>query len=277
MNTLQRQHIIDLFALIDDTMKEGSIIPHKIAGRPSKITDSEIITILIWGGITEGHKALKDIYSWVKREYTDCFPKLPTYQNFVAQAHRNFVQLVYLLQITLGIDGQNAPIRFADSTMLPVCKLIRADSHKVAKGVANFGKNWQGFHFGFKMHASMNHLNQLTAIKFTPASQYDAQEIPSLIDGTTKILVGDSHYGASKMAKKAYRDYGTIIIAPPHYKQKTKLSAWWQIALLQLRPKIEATFGYLKENMYLVTSFPRSVKGYFLHYVRVLLGYQMRG
>ena len=39
---------------------------------------------------------------------------------------------------------------------------------------------------------------------------------------------------------------------------------------------MEATFGKLKEQAYLVTSFPRPVEGYFVHYIRVLLGYQMK-
>jgi hypothetical protein len=65
------------------------------------------------------------------------------------------------------------------------------------------------------------------------------------------------------------------VVAPPHYKQRKQIAATWQMLLLHLRPKIEATFDYLKEHKYLVTSFPRSVQGYFVHYLRVLLGYQM--
>ncbi|HVC36659.1 MAG TPA: hypothetical protein VNE40_04450 [Candidatus Dormibacteraeota bacterium] len=44
-----------------------------------------------------------------------------------------------------------------------------------------------------------------------------------------------------------------------------------------MRPKTETTVGKLKEQHFLVTSFPRSVKGYFVQYLRVLLGYQMGG
>jgi hypothetical protein len=39
---------------------------------------------------------------------------------------------------------KDTAIRFMDSTMLHVCKLVRANRHKVAKGIAGFGKNWQG-------------------------------------------------------------------------------------------------------------------------------------
>jgi len=77
------------------------------------------------------------------------------------------------------------------------------------------------------------------------------------------------------MRDYVYSLFGTLIISPPHFKQNKKMAAFWQIKLLKMRPRIESVFGYIKENLHLVTSFPRSVKGYFLHYVRILLGYQL--
>jgi hypothetical protein len=269
MRELQKQHIVDVFVWLDDLMP---VMRRPQGGRPSILKDSELLTILLWDGVTEHHKNLSALYSWIEREYGDCFPKMPAYQNFIEHCHRLLPTLIWLLQSLLVTD---APLRFADSTMLPVCKPIRADRHRVARGVAQFGKNWQGWHYGFKLHAAIDHNNRLSALVFTPANQHDAQEIPKLINGHTRILVGDSHYGASPMRKYAWKKHKTIIIAPPHYKQRKKVATDWQMLLLHMRPKIEATFGKLKEQHFLVTSFPRSVNGYFLHYIRVLLGYQM--
>jgi len=267
MRALQKHHIVDIYVWVDDCLPK-EIKP----GVKSILRDSELLTILIWDGLNEPHKNLSSIYSWITREYNDYFPKLPKYQNFVAHCHRLMPKLIWMLQLFLASDAQ---LRFADSTMLPVCKPIRADRHKVAKGVAQFGKNWQGWHYGFKLHAAIDHNNRLAAIVFTPANQHDAQEIERLVNDQTKILVGDSHYEASIMRKRIWKKHGTLIIAPPHYTQKKQLATDWQILLLHMRPKIEAVFGKLKEQHFLVTSFPRSVKGYFVHYLRTLLGYQM--
>lgn len=269
MRELQRHHIVDTYVFVDDLLSNSS---RPLGGRPPVLRDSELLTILIWDGLTEPHKNLSAVYSWIEREYSDYFPKLPKYQNFVEHCHRLLPILVWLMRSLLVTD---APLRFADSTMLPVCKPIRADRHKVAKGTAQFGKNWQGWHYGFKLHAAIDHKNRLAALVFTPVNQHDAQETPKLINDHTRVLVGDSHYGASPMRKKAWKDHKTIIIAPPHYSQKKKIATAWQMLLLHMRPKIEAAFGKLKEQHFLVTSFPRSVKGYFVHYLRVLLGYQM--
>jgi hypothetical protein len=270
MHVLQKHNIVDVYVLVDDSL---TVDERPQGGRPSIMRDSELLTILIWDGLNEPHKNLSAIYSWITREYSDYFPKLPKYQNFVEHCHRLMPKLIWCLQSLLMT---NAPLRFADSTMLPVCRLIRAERHKVARGVAQFGKNWQGWHYGFKLHAAIDHNNRLAAIVFSPANIHDAQEIEKLVNDHTRILVGDSHYGASVMRRRIWKKHKTIVIAPPHYKQNKKLATNWQILLLHMRPKIEATFGRLKEHHFLVTSFPRSVKGYFLHYIRVLLGYQMR-
>lgn len=279
MHALQRHHIVDVFTWVDDSLQlltqppQDSSVTTPLGGRPPALSTSDVLTIVIWDAVTEPHKTLKDVYRWVRREYLDCFPKLPSYQAFVVACHRVFPIMVQLLQSLLHYGAQ---LRFADSTMLPVCKLIRAQSHKVAKKSAAFGKNWQGWHYGFKLHASIDLHNNLTGICFTPADVYDAQRMETLIKGAAKVLVGDSHYGASVMRKRLWEQHGILVIAPPHYKQNKKLMTALQHLLLTLRPKIEATFDYLKEHMHLVSSFPRSVEGYFIHYVRMLLGYQVR-
>lgn len=270
MRELQKQHIVDVFVWVDDNLPKQ--VSNRSGGRPSVLRDSELLTILIWDGLCEPHKNLSSLYTWIEREYQDYFPRLPAYQNFVAHVHRLFPQMVWLLQNLLT---SGASLRFADSTMLPVCKSIRAERHKVAKGVAQFGKNWQGWHYGFKLHAAIDHQNRLAALVFTPANEHDNQHMEQLVNGQTRILVGDSHYGGNVMRKRLWKRYKTVVIAPPHHTQRKKLATDWQMLLLHMRPKIEATFGKLKEQHYLVTSFPRSVAGYFTHYMRVLLGYQM--
>ena len=206
MNALQKHHIVDLFVWVDDNLPKQT----RITGRPSVLSDSELLTILIWDGLTEPHKNLKGVYAWTCREYRDCFPHLPSYKSFVLHCHRLLPILIWLLESLLVA---NAPLRFADSTMLPVCKLIRAGRHKVAKGVAQFGKNWQGWHYGFKLHAAIDHHNRLVALVFTPASEHDNQHMEKLVNQYTKVLVGDSHYGGNVMRKRLWKKFQTIVIA----------------------------------------------------------------
>ena len=87
--------------------------------------------------------------------------------------------------------------------------------------------------------------------------------------------VAHTGYRSKPLHKKIRRAFGTFILTPPHYKQQTQLMTESQHKLLRRRPKIETVFDYLKEHLHLVTSFPRSVHGYAVHYTRILLGYQL--
>jgi hypothetical protein len=267
MRALQKQHIVDVFVWVDDSLPK----PAPQRGRKPTLRDSELLTMLIWDGLTEPHKTLRSLHSWIARDYADYFPKLPAYQNFVAHCHRLLPVLTGLLQATLS---SAAPLRFVDSTMLEVCRLVRADRHKVARGIAAFGKNHQGWHYGFKLHAAIDCKGSMAAICFTPANESDVLQLKRLVNSTTKLAVGDAGYTAKVTRRHLWRDFGCLVISPPRPKQRW-LMAKWQHFLLQLRPKIEAVFGRLKTKHFLVASFPRSVQGYALHYIRTLLGYQM--
>lgn len=262
--------LVTLYVVIDDAIKEIKDGGLPQIGRPSTLTNSEMITILVYNTLFLRQKNLKDILSFMKRYHHSDFKRLPSYPAFVAHSHRAFPFMCCLSSLTFV----RSKINFTDSTMLEVCKLFRTDSHKVAKNAAQFGKNHQGWHYGFKLHAAIDNRGLFSSICFSSAKMYDAQILPSLVREHMKVIVGDSHYGARVMREQIWRKYGVIIISPPHWKQKSKLATLWQNALLSMRSKIESVFDILKEHFHLVTSFPRSVKGYFVHYLRILLSYQ---
>lgn len=267
---LQSHHIADLYVWIDDLVPKK--LPSRKGGRPSALSDTEIVTLLVWNALVIRQKTIKGLYAWAKMYHQNDFPYLPTYNAFLDHCHRVMPILAALLMQLLSTD---APLRFMDSTMLPVCKHKRADDHKVAKILANFGKNWQGWHYGFKLHVSVDHTGKLCAVVFTEASVFDGKVAPELVKGGTKIAVGDSSYGGKKLRDQLWNEKGIFVLAPPHSSHKQKIVAPWQYRLLSFRSKVETVFDYLKEHMHLVTSFARSIRGYFMHYIRILLAYQI--
>lgn len=270
MLSLRRDHITDLYVWVDDVLPKTPANPR--GGRPSILSQSELVTILIWSTLSLKQSTLKDLYGSAQNYLHPEFPHLPSYATFVRHCHRLLPVCLKLLEQLLS---DTSAIRFVDSTMLPVCKLHRMDSHKVCKNIADFGKNHQGWHYGFKLHASIDPGGRLCGLSFTPANIHDAQQLPKILNEQTRIAVGDTLYGARVMREYIWQQYGTIIVAPPHPKQRKQLMAPWQRCLLSFRSKIESVFDVLKEHLRLVTSFPRSVRGYLVHYVRVLLAYQV--
>lgn len=268
MSFLRSHHIVNIYCWVDDlVVKKSSSV-----GRPSILSDSELITILVWNTLVLRQKTLKDVHRIALCHLSYEFPHFPTYNAFLEHCHRVTPLMYYVLQTLL--DG-HSPLVFMDSTMLPVCKLKRSDTHKVAKSIAQYGKNHQGWHYGFKLHVAVSSKKYLSAIALTPANRHDAQVMPYLVNKHTRVGVGDSHYGAKVMGRKLWKKYGTVFITPPHFTQKRKVATPLQNILFSQRSKIEAVFDILKEHLHLVSSFPRSIHGYLVHYVRVLLGYQV--
>ena len=264
---LSRHHIVDLYCWVAETLP---VQPYT-TGRPPLLTESETITILIWTTLVLRQQTLKDIHRTLSVYHGSDF-RLPKYSAFVNHVHRSLPHMFTLLTQLLS---HTEAVRIMDSTMLPVSKLHRANSHKVAKVLAQFGKNWQGWHYGFKLHASVSLDGRLCGLALTGANVYDAQAMVKILNHHCALAVGDTLYGAKVMGGIIKKRYGTVIIAPPWPSQKKKLVTPWQIDLLNQRSKIETVFDYLKEHLHLVSSFPRSVMGYLVHYVRVLLSYQI--
>lgn len=235
--------------------------------------DAEVVTILLWGKLVFEQKKLKSIYQQIQRYHEQEFPHLPQYSAFVDHCNRVLPQLAYILNFLLV---PYAPIRLVDSTMLPVCKPHRADSYRVARDVTALGKNHQGYHYGFKLHTAVDLKGRLAALWFTPADIYDSKVLLKLTDHSTRVVAGDTLYGDKGMGEKLYRHHGTVVVSPPFPKQNKKLITQWQNNLLNFRAKIESCFDHMKEHLNLVTSFPRSATGYFVHYCSVLIAYQLQ-
>lgn len=269
MRFLRSHHITKLLAVVDELLPPAPANP--LGGRPVVLRQNEVISLLVFSCFTAPQQTLKDIYIWAQTFYYRRFT-LCSYKSWVRKCHEALPAMLALLDQLLV---KQAPLRFMDSTMLHVCKLVRTERHRVAKGIAAFGKNWQGWHYGFKLHAAVTLTGQLAAVHFTAANKHDAQQVPYLVNDYTAIAVGDGTYGASVMRKKMWREHKAYVLAPPHPKQNKKLMTEWQHLLLRKRTKVECTFDYLKEHLLLETSFPRSVNGYAVHYVRILLSYQM--
>ena len=269
MRLLRAHHITNLVAVVDSFLPRE--LPSPRGGRPLKLHQNEVIALLIFSSLSAPQRTLSGVYNYAQVHYYRSF-NLPAYSSWMRKCHSALPDMLFILDQLLV---KEASLRFMDSTMLEVCRLVRADRHKVARGFAGFGINHQGWHYGFKLHAACNSEGQLCAIRFTPANESDSQQIPYLVNDATVIAIGDGGYTADVMRRKMWREHQAFILSPPHPKQRKKVLASWQKLLLQARPKIECTFDYLKEHLFLVSSFPRSIQGYFVHYVRILLSYQL--
>lgn len=213
---LHSHHIVDLYYWVDRQLPKETYQ----TGRPALLSKAEVITILIWNTIVLKQKTLKDVHRFMKTYHGNDF-KLPKYSAFMHHCHEALPHMIALLnQLLCATEA----VRIMDATMLPVSKLHRADRHKVAKDIAQFGKNWQGWHYGFKLHASVSLDGKLCGLCLTPANVYDAQVMIKILNQHCQVAVGDTLYGAKVMGGIIKNKFGTTIIAPPWPTQKKKLA-----------------------------------------------------
>lgn len=244
---------------------------------PTKKTKLPLVMLvsLILCKFFVGHKSWKDYYRYLKSHHHGVtVGMLPNYKNFMGSVHRLVGYALVFLEVLRKYCKQGVSLQFADSTALPVCKIKRAFTHKVAKGIATKSKGTMGWYYGFKLHLVCDQHGQVLAWRITTATVDDRKGLALVWDELTGMIVADAGYLGSHW-QAAAADLGIRLMAGARKVMK-KLMSQWQHTLLIARQRIESVFSVLKLRLGIETSLPRSVMGYFTHYVWCLTAYQLR-
>jgi Transposase DDE domain len=246
----------------------------KVVGRPPILKPPEIAVITLLQA-TYQIKSLKALYTLLTQKYTDIFPKLPAYQNFVISMNKNTLFLLRLLLLVLEAGKiYLSQIKFIDSTPLPVCKIYRSSNHKTMKLLSSKKKSTTGWFYGLKLHLICDEKYNLACFKLTTASLDDREVLNEFIEkikDTNSILVADAGY-LSKAYETKFWNTGAYFVTATRSNMKT-LASLYQQKLMNMRSKVETVFSILKDRFRLVTSIPRSVNGYLAHYFRSIFSY----
>ena len=255
--------MIRLMLLIED--KLGRELAELRPGPTGKLSDLDILTIPAFDGLVERHGSLRGVYDYIAREYGDCF-RLPAYQNFARRSRLLAPKISRLLKSLIT----KTETVFADSTPLSVCHPIRANHYRTLdRRSVGFGKNMMGFFFGFKLHLAVDKDGRLAGFHIGKGSHHDRRSAGKLLRAGTKTLVGDSHYGGKPLVAEL-KDRGVRVVS-----NTNPAPTPGDKALLKQRSLVESVFSALKGKYKLVSSYCRSKGGYRLHYLRVLLSYQI--
>ncbi len=155
-----KTNIVDVFCIIDDfsklfdeTIKKKTLeeADKKGRNRKFKMSDSEVMTILILFHLSR-YRDLKAFYlQYITHSCRSEFPHLVSYNRFVElQSRVGFKLIAFLNMCCLG---QCTGISFIDSTPLKACHIKRAHGHRTMRGWAQKGKSTMGWFYGFKLHS----------------------------------------------------------------------------------------------------------------------------
>lgn len=274
-----KKDITGLFCWVDDFYisinKERRKIQDKNNSRkPTRVTsltDSEIMTIMLMFQQSPC-KNFKYFYNSYLQLYKPEFPKMPTYERFVALMPRVLYLLVILLCCILRRDSK---VAYIDSTSLNVCHPKRITRNKVFKGLATIGKTTKGWFFGFKLHIIIDAKGNLMSAKLTKGNVDDRSVVPQMTADMHGFLFADKGYISRELFLRLLAR-GLKLITGIKHNMKNILMTFEEKVLLRKRSLVETVFDYLKNKLMLEHSRHRSFVNMLVHIVSTLIVYQIK-
>ena len=219
-------------------------------GRKPVLTNSEALTcVILWRKQNIGSK--KSFYEILE-------PPL-SYNRFVAALNETVRRLVHLISALLKFFGKFAHlIKFTDATDIPVCLNKNGKRHKTMYGLAEWSKTGKGSFYGLKLHLSGDAEGRALAIRLTPGNSDDRGVFRTMNKKLKGLFVADAGYVSKKLERDFFIENERLLQTATRSNMK-KLATPFQIALLNLRMRVEIHFRVLKVCYGLVTSLPRSL------------------
>lgn len=272
---MNEYELIELFCEIDDACNylekewHKTLISIKKKQVSSKLSMSEIITIVIYFHFS-GQRNFKGYYQKVvQQNLKDFFPNLVSYSRFVELQQTVLIPLYILMEARKGADSG---ISVIDSTTIPVCHIKREKSNKVFRGIAKKGKSTTGWFFGFKLHFIINDLGEIVSYKITAGNVDDRMPVPELTTYLKGLLVGDRGYISSSLFT-SLMDRGLKLVTKIRKKMKNKLMDTFEKVLLNKRGVIESINNVLKNSLHISHTRHRSPTSFLTNMISGLLAY----
>jgi len=263
--------LVDIFFYTDEFCKDfnktlegvqlSSDNSKKSRNKPCKLSDAEVITILIAFHLG-GYRNLKHFYTqYVQVHLTKEFPETVSYNRFVELQQKALLPMVIFLKMMRL--GSCTGISIIDATALRVCNNKRIFNHKVFDGIAQRGKSTMGYFFGFKLHLVINDKGEILNFVITPGNVDDREPLKNS-DFLKKIygkLFADKGYIGQKLFEQLFID-GIQLITGLKRNMKNSLMSLNDKILLRKRSIIETINDELKNICQIEHSRHRSFKNF---------------
>lgn len=274
---ITKDKITEIFYLTDEFCNEfnESLSSHTIgyiAKRKPKMSQSEVITIMIlfhFGAF----KNLKHFYEYfVKEHLIEEFPNTVSYNRFVELMQS--VALPMTLFLKTCCLGNCTGISYVDSTPICVCKNKRIPRHKVFDGIAKRGKSTMGYFFGFKLHFVINDKGEILSFVITPGNTDDREPLKNkaFIEKLKGKLYADKGYVSKTLTEVLFVD-GLHLITHIRNNMKNVLLEMKDKILLRKRSVIETINDELKNICSIEHSRHRSFENFITNLIAGLIAY----
>ncbi len=274
--------IIGIYCIIDDFNKElyktisGHMVKKdtskKSRNRQCKLTDSEVITLLLIFHLGQ-FRNLKHFYLYyVKVHLKNEFPDTVSYNRFVELQQKALMPMVMFLKVCCL--GKCTGVSFIDSTPLKVCHIKREKANKVFQGVAQKGKCSMGWFFGFKLHLVINDKGEILDFLLTQGHVDDREPLKdkAFHDKIFGKLIADKGYISKDLFEELFID-GIHLITKLRKNMKNALMHIHDRILLRKRAIIECVNDELKNICQIEHTRHRSFENFITNLISGLIAY----
>lgn len=275
------KNITELFCFVDDfcnavdkNFADKLLQSGKKPTRTPEITHSEILTIILLYHQSRCENFKSFYLHYLKLLCKDAFPKLPSYDRFIALKPRILWYLALLLQWLFG-QAENTGISYIDATSIAVCHSKRISRNKVFAGIARLSKSTYGWFFGFKLHLVINEKGEIQALTLTKGNVDDRKPVPNLTKKLTGLLFGDKGYIKKELFQELF-DRGLKLVTKVKKGMKNMLISLKEKSLLRKRSIIETVFGCLKNKFELEHTRHRSPINFLVHIFSTIAAYCLK-
>jgi hypothetical protein len=279
---ISNDKVIEIFCVIDDFCKEINQIIDKSAlvantkkkkrNRKSKMSDSEVITIMLLFHL-KGYRCLKHFYlNHVTKRMKNDFPETVSYNRFVELQKKSVLLMTIFLQSCCL--GKCSGISFLDSTVLKACHYKREKQNKVFKGIANKGRGTMGWFFGFKLHIVINQRGEIIDFLITQGNVDDRQPLKdkAFHDKVFGKIFADRGYIGKDLFEKLFVD-GIHLVTKIKKNMKNALMHIYDKILLRKRAVIESVNDILKNQCQIEHTRHRSFDNFITNLISGLIAY----
>lgn len=240
-----------------------------------QISDEEVITLYLFG-IMDGHRTIKQIYTYADRHLRDWFPGLPSYTAYVMRLNRLADVFAPLLERIQSQQSTEPNALLIDSFPVALARQGHRFKACVAPGIANHGycSTKKLYFYGVRVHVigrrQSGTLPTPEYIGLWPASHTDGKVLDSIrpeLQG--EELFGDKAYERPDAA--AIEEQLQLKVFTPVKKKKGQVyldadEKWLSTAVSQVRQPIETLFGWIEKKTGIeVASNVRSYPGLLVH------------
>jgi IS5 family transposase len=199
--------------------------------------------------------SLKQTYRLVAANYRSAFPRLCSYQQWIARLHALAGVMSALLQATTQRLNGSTAFYLLDAKPLPVCHPVRHRRVPLLREEgAWFGKTSKGGFFGFKLHVLRHIDGRIVNLVLTPGNWDDRAPVLALLEAVEGgVTLGDLGYRGKQRAEEWAEETGMLVVTRADAPEKKYL-------LAQVRQGIETSFSQLWHK-FLDRVFSRSWRG----------------